>query len=162
MGVAVGLFKPSSWVLGLACSVVLALGCSSQEFPPGDQNPGSAGQGSGGDGTGAGGTGVGGTFVTIVPPAADCSITSHTLTQIIGDANGDLCLFAVGATPPDPNNVLVMTGDSVVPNSDTNGWLYLQDNYPTIQFTGTYCDAALSGTLENPRMLFGCASHPVP
>ncbi len=146
-------------MLVLAFSVVLAIGCSSEEDPASAQNPGSGGQGSGGA------TGAGGRFVTIVPPDADCGIINYTLTQIIaagGDANGDPCLFAIGATPPDPSNVRVMTDDRVVPPSDTDGWRYLPPGYETIQFTGSYCDAVLLGTLLNPHILFGCASVPIP
>jgi hypothetical protein len=108
---------------------------------------------------------AGGTSIAIIPPAADCALTSHTLTQITltdANANGDVCLFAIGATPPDPNNVRVLTEDDrVVPISDTDGWQYLS-GYETIQFVGGYCDLVLQGTLVNPRMLFGCASHFIP
>jgi hypothetical protein len=48
-----------------------------------------------------------------------------------------------------------------VPISDTDGWQYLP-GYEAIQFTGSYCDLVLQGTLVNPRMLFGCASQPIP
>jgi hypothetical protein len=144
-----------------AAVMLLTLGCSSQEF----SSDGAAGAGASGGAAGAvgaadarrsddGGIGLAGEVSPTDP--SNCGVTIQALASAPAP-----CTFTLEVAPPVPSNVLLRAGDISIPMNDTDGWMYGSDPQ-TIVLTGSYCQAALAGTISNLTMLFGCGTHVIP
>ncbi len=58
------------------------------------------------------------------------------------------CTYLTPSAPTDPSAISVEIDGKVIPRdtSHTNGWDWLDQAYGTLQFFGTACDAAQTGT----------------
>jgi hypothetical protein len=92
------------------------------------------------------------------PDGANCAPTSHALVR---QAPPSDCTFTLDSAPPSPSVVRVLAGTSIIPPSDTNGWVY-EPRMLSITLSGSYCQSVRDGTLGELRMIFGCTGSPIP
>jgi hypothetical protein len=142
----------SAWatLLSVCCALVVAAGCSSQKAAPGSDGGGNI------DAQPDSGQGI---DTTLPSSCESCSVTSHTLTQ--GAPPGDTCTFTIGQVPPVPADVLVRAGGLTIPESESNGWVYLP-GMMSIALMGSSCDSIQDAGTTTLTMLFGCGSCPIP
>jgi hypothetical protein len=142
-----------SWSLVLALS--FAIGCSSQQAPD---------SASGGSSGAAGGTGGG--AVTDGGAAADAGFVCDIATYYLQlDPGGAPCAIAV-ALPPSVSQASVRVQDQsmvTIPyeNGSGNGWMFGDPQAPII-LVGSYCAAAMAGTLTAVNVLVSCAGGVIP
>jgi hypothetical protein len=68
------------------------------------------------------------------------------------------CTFKANTIPPDKDLATVYIDHSLVPQDDSNGWMFdpADATYSTVVLTGTYCQSMLAGLTSQVQIVFGC------
>ncbi len=87
----------------------------------------------------------------------DAAELATALDVIAGGIIKPSCSYELTETPPDPDNVTVLSDGQAVPRdaSHSDGWDYYPDE-STITLFGSYCENVELGTIESVNFIFGC------
>jgi hypothetical protein len=68
------------------------------------------------------------------------------------------CTFKANTIPPDKDLATVYIDNRLVPQDDSNGWMFdpADATYSTVVLTGTYCQSMLAGLTSQVQIVFGC------
>jgi hypothetical protein len=106
---------------------------------------------------------AGGEPASCANPLDDCFYLGNDrvklTTDLLGIAQGiSSCVFELGETPPDSNNVRVLLDNNKVERDPTrtNGWEYQDAGLTIIEVYGDVCDAIKAADAADVAIRFGC------